>query len=37
MRWLAETMPDVACLLDRMLPLCDTVLIACALAPETAG
>src|SRR5258708_10403419 len=23
--------------LDRMLPLCDTVLIACALAPETAG
>jgi phosphoglycerate dehydrogenase-like enzyme len=23
--------------LDRMLPLCDAVVIACALAPETAG
>jgi D-3-phosphoglycerate dehydrogenase len=23
--------------LDRMLPLCDTVLVACALAPETKG
>jgi hypothetical protein len=32
----AETVYPLADL-DRMLPLCDTVLIACALAPETAG